>query len=347
VRRKHVLVGVGILLSSAVLLYFLGNTLDRRRYSGDVMEELMYFPSGRVLSTVSLGYDAVIADFLWLRGIQYYGEHHRSDQEYHLAKHIFSTITDLDPMFVGAYRFGAFVLAQDVGQPIAGTELLRKGMRSNPDRWELPFDLGFMYFVELDQHAKAAHYFKFASRFEDAPEIARRFSAFAYRKAGNSDVAKELWTEIHRSSENDVMKINAEYALKNIRLEEVADTLTSMVRELERTGGRAPKSLGDLKRAGLVVRIPPDPFGGHYFLDSETGKVLSTTRISDEAERSKRYIDKLLKRHMDKHGRYPEALAGLVADGQIPEIPEIEGTVLEYNPARGEVEYVFGWEERK
>lgn len=346
-RRKHLIASVGILLCSAVLLYYLGNILDKRRYSGDVMEELMYFPSGRILSTASLGYDAVIADFLWLRGIQYYGEHHRSDQEYHLAKHIFSTITDLDPMFVGAYRFGAFVLAQDVGQPVAGAELLRKGIRSNPESWELPFDLGFMYFVELDQHAKAAHYFKFASRLDDAPDIASRFTAFAYRKAGKSDMAKELWTEIHRSSSNSVMKINAEYALKNIRLEEVADTLTAMVRKLKAGSGVTPKSLGDLKRAGMVTRIPPDPFGGHYFLDSSTGKVLSTTRISDEAERSKRYLDKLLKRHLDKHGRYPDALAELVADGQVPEVPEIEGTVLEYDPAKGKVEYVFGWEERK
>ena len=339
--------GIGIVLCSAVLLYFLGSTLDRRRYSGDVMEEMMYFPSGRILGTASLGYDAVIADFLWLRGIQYYGEHHRSDKEYHLARHIFSTITDLDPMFVGAYRFGAFVLAQDVGQPIAGTELLRKGIRNNPGRWELPFDLGFMYFVELDQHAKAAHYLKLASRFEDSPDIASRFSAFAYRKAGRNDVAKELWTEIHRSSSNSVVKLTAEYALKNIRLEEVADTLTAMVGDLETRNGVAPRSLGDLKRAGLVTRIPPDPFGGHYFLDGRTGKVLSTTRVTEEAERSKRYLDKLLKRHLDKHGRYPEDLAGLVADGHIAEIPEIDGTVLEYDPAEGEVTYVFGWEERK
>ncbi len=346
-RRKHVLAGVGIVLCSAVLLYFLGNTLDGRRYSGDVIEEMMYFPSGHILSTASLGYDAVIADFLWLRGIQYYGEHRRGDQEYHLAQHIFSTITDLDPLFVGAYRFGAFVLAQDAGRPAAGTELLRKGMRSNPYSWQLPFDLAFLYFVELEDHAKAAHFFKFASRFEDSPEIARRFSAFAYRKAGKTGIAKELWTEIHRSSSNAVMKDNAEYALKNIRLEEVADTLTAMVRRLELTSGLVPKNLGDLKRAGLVVRIPPDPFGGHYFLDNGTGKVLSTTRVSDQAERSKRDLDKLLTRHLDKHGRYPVALAELVADGQIPEIPEIEGAALEYDPLKGEVEYAFGWEERK
>ena len=38
--RKHIIAGIGIVLCSAVLLYFLGNTLDRRRYSGDVTEEL-------------------------------------------------------------------------------------------------------------------------------------------------------------------------------------------------------------------------------------------------------------------------------------------------------------------
>jgi len=347
VRRKRVLAGVGVVLFSAVLLYFLSNTLDRRRYTGDVIEELMYFPSGRILSTASLGYDAVIADYLWLRGIQYYGEHHRGDQEYYLANHIFSTITDLDPLFVGAYRFGAFVLAQDVGKPTAGAALLRKGLRNNPYRWELPFDLGFLYFVELDDNAKAARFFRFASRFEDSPEIAKRFSAFAYRKAGKSGIAKELWTEIHRSSSNAVMKESAEYALKNIRLEEVADTLTAMVRGLERTSGLAPKNLGDLNRAGLVVRIPPDPFGGHYFLDSETGKVLSSTRVSEQAERNKRYLDKLIQRYLDRHGRYPLALNDLVTEGELQQIPETEGAALVYDPLKGEVEYVFAWEDRE
>jgi hypothetical protein len=347
VKRKHAISGIGILLCSAVLIYFMGNSLERRRYSGDVVEELMYFPSGRILGTASLGYDAIVADFLWLRGIQYYGEHHRSDQKYHLAKHIFSTITDLDPLFVGAYRFGAFVLAQDVGQPVAGTELLRKGIRSNPDRWELPFDLGFMYFVELDEHAKAAHFFKLASRLDDAPEVAKRFSAFAYRKAGRNDVAKELWSEIYRSSSNSVMKVNAEYALKNIHLEEIADTLTAMIKILEDGSGMAPKSLGDLKRAGLVTRIPPDPFGGNYFLDNQTGKVLSTTRVSEEAERLRRDINRLLKRYMDRHGRYPDALSDLVTDGEISKVPEIDGATVDYDPARGRVEFSLAWEERK
>lgn len=343
-KRSHLLAGAGVILSSAVLLFLLGGTLDKRRYSGDVVEELMYFPSGRVLGTVSLGYDAVIADLLWLRSIQYYGEHHRSDQEYHLAEHIFSTITDLDPLFVGAYRFGAFVLAQDAGRPLAGAKLLRKGMGSNSGSWELPFDLGFLYFVELDDNAKAAHFFKFASRFEDAPEIARRFTAFAYRRAGNRTVAKGLWTEIHRSSTNPVVQESAEFALKNIRLEEVADTLTTMVESLRKASGAMPANLGDLKRAGMVVRIPPDPFGGHYFLDRETGRVLSTTRVSEEAERNKRYLDKLLRRYRDEHGGFPATLEGLVADGQIEKIPRTAGANLEYDPLVGQVEYKFEWE---
>jgi hypothetical protein len=210
--RKRVCIPIAFLLAAGFLVYVLGTTLNYRRYSDDVVEELMYFPSGHLLEVASMGYETLIADLLWLKGIQYYGEHHRTDRSYPLAEHVFSTITDLDPHFLGAYRFGAFVLSQDVGQPAAGVDLIRKGMQRNPGRWQLPFDLGFLYFVEMDDQERAAHYFRFSSWQEDAPEIAKRFSAFAFRKAGKNAAAKALWEEIRRSSDNDVMKKTAEHA---------------------------------------------------------------------------------------------------------------------------------------
>ena len=107
----------------------------------------MYFPSGKLTEIASVGFDSLASMMLWLRGIQYYGAHKRGDQYYLLAEHIFETITDLDPHFINAYRFGAFVISQDMGQPVGGAELLRKGIRHNYESWELFFDLGFLIVV--------------------------------------------------------------------------------------------------------------------------------------------------------------------------------------------------------
>jgi len=325
-------------------VYLTGHHLDYLRYSGDITEELMYFPSGRMLQLVSPGFETAMSDLLWLRGIQYYGQHRRSDREYLLAEHIFSTITDFDPLFIGAYRFGAFVLAQDAGRPMAGIELLRKGIRNNHERWELPFDLGFLYFVILKDHAKAAHYFKFASTFPNAPDITKRFTAFAYRKAGKEEIALSLWQQIYQSSENKVMKETALNAIRNITLEKTANQLTQLATRFHDEYGRYPEGLDELVRAGFINSLPRDPFGGDYYFDRDLTKVLSKTRVETEAQRAAEFLGRRIKTYHARYGRYPDSLGVLVEEGLIANVPSPEGVTLLYDPATGMISERFSWE---
>jgi hypothetical protein len=334
-------------VACAAGVYLLGRTLHYKRYSGDIREELMYFPSGRLLEVASAGYETLAADLLWLKGIQYYGEHRRGDKQYHLAEHIFATITDLDPQFAGAYRFGAFVLAQDGGQPRAGIDLLKKGIRNNPGMWQMPFDLGFLYFISLSDNAKAARYFEIASGFPGAPDIAKRFTAFAYRKAGQPEIALSLWKEIYESSSNRVMRETALHAIGNMTLEAVADTLTNLAHEFSEARGRFPADLEELVTTGYAPGIPRDPFGGHYFIDQEYRKVLSTTSVGREAETYGKYLQRYLERYFDTTGGYPSELAELVEEGLIAEIPSVPGAELSYDALSGSVEYVPRWKGRR
>lgn len=338
---------IGIIVLIAAGIHFAGQHLEYLRYSGEVREELMYFPSGRMLRFVSPGFESIISDLLWLRGIQYYGQHKRSDQEYLLAEHIFSTITDFDPLFIGAYRFGAFVLAQDAGQPAAGIELLRKGIRNNPDTWELPFDLGFLYFVILRDHSKAAHYFRFASRFKDAPDITKRFTAFAYRKAGKTDVALSLWEEIYRSSDNRVMKETALNAIRSIKIEMTCSQLTRIASRFFRDKGRYPSSLGELVVCGYIRSVPKDPFGGEYFFDRHLKKVLSKSRVAKQTAHAIEFLQHRIKTYRARYGSYPDSLGVLVREGLIAEVPVVEGATLEYDPSTGMITGGFSWERQK
>jgi hypothetical protein len=339
--NKQVMISLAVLMVAGFLIYALGTTLNFRRYSDDVVEEMLYFPSGHLLEVASMGYETLVADLLWLRGIQYYGEHRRTDRSYPLAEHVFSTITDLDPLFMGAYRFGAFVLTQDVGQPVAGIRLIKKGMLHNPGRWQLPFDLGFLYFIEMDDHARAAHFFRFASWQDEAPDLVKRFSAFAYRKAGKTAIAKALWKEIQLSSANNVMKETADHALKNILRDELAESLAVRVESFRSTTGRMPRALSELVGAGLLRSVPPDPFGGEYFIDSETATVLSTSAVSEQAGHTKRDVERLLKRYRSQKGGYPRSLADLENAGLVESVPQVPGTRIVYDPENGTVDYVL------
>jgi len=336
---------VAALAASLAAMYPLGQALESRRYSGDVVEELTYFPSGRLIKIADLGFSSLVADVMWLRGIQYYGEHRRGDRRYPLAEHIFSTITDVDPAFLGAYRFGAMVLADEVGAPVAAVNLLRKGMRATPDSWAAPFDVGCIYFITLSDYRKAAHYFRLASRLAGAPEIAKRFSAFAYRKAGQNDIARALWEEIYRSSSNKLMKESADYALKSLDTEAATEALSRAVERYRALGQGPPGEITDLVEAGLVASIPADPFGGTYLLDTRTGEVVSTTFARREAERTVKQLQRQVRRFADRAGRLPAAIEELKQQGLIAEVPRVAGADILYEPATGVVSCGLAWKE--
>lgn len=313
--------------------------LDHRRYSGDVSEEMMYFPSGRLTEIASVGFESLTSVMLWLRGIQYYGAHRRTDRYYLLAEHIFETITDLDPNFINAYRFGAFVISQDMGQPAGGAELLRKGIRNNYMSWELYFDLGFLYFVDVEDEAKAARYFNMASRFPGAPDVAKRFSAFAYKRSGDYALSRKLWEEIYESTTNEAMRENAGYALRMLDLDESLHRLNLAVAEYRARHGVEPSSVSDLVSSGLVRVLPDDPFGGVYFLDSRSRQVLSTTQVTEKADRLARSLQKKVNYYFEKRSSYPESLQALEEEDLITEVPSVDGAEIFYDRATGEVHY--------
>jgi tetratricopeptide (TPR) repeat protein len=345
VRKPASILLVAVLATSIGTVYFLRSGLDCRRYSDDIVEELAYFPSGRLIKVVDLGFSSLVADAMWLRGIQYYGEHRKADRHYPLAEHVFMTIANLDPGFVDSYRFGALVLSQDVGTPAVAISLLKKGLRANPDTWQIPFDLGFIYYVTLNDYDKAAHYFRIASRAEGAPEIARRFSAFAYRKAGKNDVARSLWEQIYISSSNKITKDIAQHSLLGIRLDDEIEQLGRAVDAFRADRGRAPTPLSELVAAGLVRCLPDDPFGGSYFIDPETETVTSTTRASEEAGKAIGSLRKQVERYRASTGAYPHSLEQLKQQGLIAEIPRVAGARVTYDPATGCVAYDLVWKE--
>jgi len=165
-------------------------------------EELLYFPSGRLLRQAALGHEALLADIGWLRAVQYYGEHRKTDRRYPLMRHIFDVVTTLDPRFVNAYAFGGLVLAQDAGDLDAGVALLSKGIANNPEDWFLPFETGFLYYVAAKDMGRAAHFFRRAARLPGCPDYVARFAAFAAGRAGDVETAVGLWREIARATPN-------------------------------------------------------------------------------------------------------------------------------------------------
>ncbi len=247
-------------------VYFAQRRIDRIRSPREaIVRELLYFPSGRFLTAVTVGYNNLAADLVWLRAIQYYGEHRQTDLKFEYLGHIFEILTTLDPRFVGAYTFGSLLLTDDAKEPERALELLDKGIRNNPDEWRIPFTKGFIYYVFLREYYKAGSYFKLSSRMEDAPDMTKRFASFSFQRGGDRVTAINLWTELYDRSRNEVERLTALRYAKGL----LSEILDEKVLEFRDRFERYPVRLEELVEAGLVQKLPVAPDGDTFIFNAK------------------------------------------------------------------------------
>jgi len=216
-RRMAVAWAVALLCGGAA--YALAAAAHRLLPRTNPLEELAYYPSGSHLRPAALGHDETAADLAWLRAVQYYGEHRRTDNRFERMPHVFDILTTLAPRFISPYVFGAFALAQEGGDFAAAEKLMRKGLEANPRSGRLAFEMGFLYYVRPGGRdlRLAAEYFEQAARQPDAPAAAARFAAFSRQNAGDLRLAYELWSAVHRDSPNRYLRDIAEHNMRRIR----------------------------------------------------------------------------------------------------------------------------------
>lgn len=238
----------------------------------------MYFPSGFALKALSMGLYAPLADLVWLRFIQYYGEHRMADAQFELMYHILDVLTTLDTRFAYAYTLGGLMLTHDAQRPDQARALLKKAMVSDPDEWRFPYMYGFVHYVFLKEYAVAQTYFRISAQKPNAPDMPRRWAAFVtYFKMGDLKASLTLWTDLYNSTENPEEKQIALYYIEKIKMELDIEFLNKKVTEFTTKMGRAPHRLRELMSHGFVESIPDEPHRAQYYV--KDGKVYSTWQI--------------------------------------------------------------------
>jgi hypothetical protein len=190
------------LLGVAVLCLY---GLERSASTADTTEKL-YYPEGRYLREVTIGYREVMADFLWFQTVQYYGAYRKGDHDLHYFRGLVDAVTTLDPHFIEAYYFGSLVASMDQGQIPAAIDLLKRGILANPDNWLLPFQIGFTHYILRQDYERAATWFHLAAQAPDATDFARRFAAYAKQRAGNLAGSIALWRNLYETTHNPAMQ---------------------------------------------------------------------------------------------------------------------------------------------
>lgn len=239
--------------------------------------ELIYLPPIRFLRAVSLGYEHALADVLWFRTISYFGTHLWTDRAYPWLAAMCDTVTDLDPRAEHVYEFGGVVLPWMADRADDGIALLQKGAHNMPQSWRMQYMLGFSYYFFKEDLAAASRAFETAARMPNTPEFVSGMAATIFAAQQGADNAIGFLAELARGTPNDEMRGAIRERIRDLALTRDFDGLEAAVRTFESRFARPPADLGELVSVGIIPSIPDEPFGGHYGLDPETGKVSSST----------------------------------------------------------------------
>ena len=212
---------------------------------------------GKKLKGFALGAEGLLADWYWIRSLQYIGgKLVRTDLANlniddltplnpRLLYPLLDNATDLDPHFIAAYSYGAVVLpAISKDQAKA---FIEKGIANNPDAWRLYHYLGYIYWREKD-YENAARAYDRGTTIPGVPSFMREMAANMRSRGGSRETAYELYSQILAEATDPQSKTNAELRLMQLDSMEELDLVNEILDSSVKNGSPCP--------ANLVLVIP-------------------------------------------------------------------------------------------
>ena len=270
--------GAAAFLLLAVLAYGAERRLDTITAGQSAAQTLRYLPKGDDLKLVSLGYDQLIADLLWLKAIQVMGDKGTERRDAEWLYQAFDAITTLDPTFDYVYQLGGVFLGVLSGRPDLAAQLLAKGTRENPGIWRLHFFLGFTEFYYLGHFKEAAESMAKAAALPGRPDYVQFLASRLYVEAQEPSLALEFLGRMYEESKDEQVRAQLQIRMKEVMIERDVRLLDRAVGQFEARYHRTPKGLTELVTGRIVASLPTEPLGGRYYLDPSDHQVKSSSR---------------------------------------------------------------------
>jgi len=245
------------------------------------------FVKGRELKGFVLGTDSLVADWYWMRALQYIGDKVVNSKEDlrlddlrslnpRLLYPMLDSATDLDPHFIAPYAYGAMVLpAIDGEQAIA---IAKKGIANNPNEWRLYQHLGYIYW-RAKQYENAAAAYDQGSKVEGAAPFMRLMAASMKSEGGSRTTARAIYQEMYNGADDDSVRKTAESRLQELQWFDERDAIDAKLADAKTRTGECPQRLNEIVPSLLSVKLPAndfaadargnlvDPTGAPYLLD--------------------------------------------------------------------------------
>ena len=272
-RRKVTVIAGCVLVVSLAASCVALRQVDRLRPRA-TLKEVLFVNSPDLVRRFSLGYNGLMACIYWTRAVQYFGPRYQHEnRDFSLLAPLLNITTHLDPHLTIAYEFGASFLSPKppfgAGEPERAVELMQYGIQNNPKNWRLYYDLGFVYYMDLQDYKDAAETFERGSQIPHAHPFLKILAAQMAQHAGEYQMAQMLWSATYEGTNDKQIKKNAIEHLRALQVDEQVERLQKMVTAFGERTGHLPSSLDELAHASRLPGIPTDPDGEPYELTPE------------------------------------------------------------------------------
>jgi tetratricopeptide (TPR) repeat protein len=280
------------ILLSFVILFGLGcaaglnRWIEKRRPPLDpALEEEKLYVTGAAARRMSLSFNGLIADWYWMRSLQYVGRKiiaqgdkvqfsNLAELDLKLLYPLLDTATTLDPQFIPVYEYGGVVLREvNDGDAI---KLLKKGVENNPGEWRLYYHLGYIYWQRKD-YKTASETYTAGAKIPDAPAWMQALGARMLVEGDSRGTAREMYTRIYEQSEDPTIKRMAELRLLQIDSLDERDVIRRLLKLFAARAGRCISEWREIAGALRAARLridatgaPLDPADKPYVLVKES-----------------------------------------------------------------------------
>lgn len=261
------------LAAVASLAHFSHAVARPQGFSEQYLADPLVLPSGTTVRASSVGQQTTIADWYWLKLVQYVGTPDAIRQGLPQLLPLAEVITDLDPEYGYAYQVAGIVLSANQRFDESNA-ILDKGMANVPDRWQLPFYAGYNRWYETGELSSGAEFVLRAAKIPGSPAYLSSLATKLYSSAGQIETGLAMVESILAQNPPEQVREDMQARRTELLVERDLQFLEKAIALYEERYGILPLSLKFLE-GSVIHQLPVAPDGSAYQYDASTVTVSS------------------------------------------------------------------------
>lgn len=263
-RFSETIISVTVIIFGFAAIFFLSDFLESRRpvLPESYADEDLALQGSR-LKGYALGFEGLIADWYWMKSLQYIGDkilktdgvislENLNPLNPRLLYPYLDNATTLDPHFIEAYSYGAIVLPSiDKEKAI---QIAEKGIENNPTEWQLYHHLGYIYW-RLKNYEKASEVYAKGAQVKNAPPFMRIMAAQMKKEGGSRETARAIYRQMFIEAQDPKIKETAELRLLELDSLEERDAIKKVLDEFQAKNNRCPSTWSEVFPTLREIRL--------------------------------------------------------------------------------------------